>query len=196
MTYEEAIDKIKWTPLMRLENEHGELKEALQMAIEALEKQNEKIEALQMATDASEIVSDGNQEKEEDRVFLLSIEEYEMYMDDIPHINTWWWLRSPGDYSDCAAGVRSDGSVNYCGDYVNIATDCVRPALRYATLKSEISKSKDENCFIWNEIKWKIIDKEKEIAIAYMPIAFDKFDDNSNDYESSHIRKWLLDWSK
>lgn len=39
MTYEEAIEKISWTPLMRLENEHGELKEALTMAIEALEKQ-------------------------------------------------------------------------------------------------------------------------------------------------------------
>lgn len=37
MTYEEAIDKIVWTPLMRSPNENGELKEALYMACNALE---------------------------------------------------------------------------------------------------------------------------------------------------------------
>lgn len=39
MTNKEAIEKISCTPLMRSEYEHGELKEALSMAIEALEKQ-------------------------------------------------------------------------------------------------------------------------------------------------------------
>lgn len=38
MTYKEAIDKIVWTPIMRMPNDHGELKEALYMACNALEK--------------------------------------------------------------------------------------------------------------------------------------------------------------
>ena len=38
MTYKEAIDTIVWTPLMRSESDHGELKEALFMAVEAIEK--------------------------------------------------------------------------------------------------------------------------------------------------------------
>lgn len=32
------------------------------------------------------------------------------------------------------------------------------------------------------------------IYIAENPIGFEKFDDESNDYESSYIRKWLLNW--
>lgn len=179
---------------MRLKNEHGELKEALELAIEALEtvsdrNQGEHEKAFNQAIEDCERI-------EEDKVFLLSTKEYEMYMSEIPYVKTWWWLRSPGIYSNYAAAVDYDGSVSYDGYYVNDDTDCVRPALRYSTLKSEISKSKEKNCFVWNETKWKIIDKEKEIAIAYMPISFDRFDDNSNDYEGSHIRKWLLDWSK
>ena len=41
----------------------------------------------------------------------------------------WWWLRSPGHDQTYAAGVGSDGSVSYYGDFVNYADICVRPAL-------------------------------------------------------------------
>ena len=41
----------------------------------------------------------------------------------------WWWLRSPGYYSNRAARVSIDGSVRYSGDGVIDDTDCVRPAL-------------------------------------------------------------------
>ena len=41
----------------------------------------------------------------------------------------WWWLRSPGNDSDYAAIVSSDGSVYYNGSNVDDADDCVRPAL-------------------------------------------------------------------
>ena len=40
----------------------------------------------------------------------------------------WWWLRSPGNFSDRAANVV-DGSVNVYGFNVNSGGGCVRPAL-------------------------------------------------------------------
>ena len=40
----------------------------------------------------------------------------------------WWWLRSPGNYPICAAGVDYDGSVDYGGKCVNYVYS-VRPAL-------------------------------------------------------------------
>ena len=39
----------------------------------------------------------------------------------------WWWLRSPGFYQSSAAGVRTDGSLNYYR--VDDASGSVRPAL-------------------------------------------------------------------
>ena len=84
----------------------------------------------------------------EDRVFLLSYKEaFEDYFSsdkericmptDYAVQNgtwtrgdtgaCWWWLRSPGDYQRCAAGVHSDGSPGY--NYVYYGICCVRPAL-------------------------------------------------------------------
>ena len=40
----------------------------------------------------------------------------------------WWWLRSPGSYSDGAAYVRIDGGVHRYGDDVNLDRSGVRPA--------------------------------------------------------------------
>lgn len=40
----------------------------------------------------------------------------------------YWWLRSPGDYDDCAALVDDDGGVTSLGAYVYYAFDAVRPA--------------------------------------------------------------------
>ena len=130
----------------------------------------------------------------DDEIFLLSVDEYKQYKENIPRMNSWWWLRSPGSFGIDAAIVDYDGSVHYYGYVVDIDLACVRPALKYSNLKSEISESKKENCFIWNEIRWTIIDKEKEIAIAEMPIAFMMFDNDSNDYETSEIREFLKKW--
>lgn len=131
-----------------------------------------------------------------DPIYLLSIDECKNYKEKIPHINIWWWLRSYGENSWYVAYVNNSGSVSYHGDYVDHASYAVRPALCYSELKGSAIDSKDIDCFIWNDVKWKIIDKDKEIAISVLPISFDKFDDESNNYENSHIRKWLLDWYK
>ena len=41
----------------------------------------------------------------------------------------WWWLRSPGNDSDYAAGVGSTGSADTSGNLVSVDNDAVRPAL-------------------------------------------------------------------
>ena len=91
----------------------------------------------------------------EDRVFLLSLGEAEQYLPDTflrqrkptryakkhgaytyYRGNCWWWLRSPGRYPDCAAGVSGGGIYDY-GNYVDRSDDAVCPAL-WIDLKSEI----------------------------------------------------------
>ena len=90
-----------------------------------------------------------------DKVFLLSINEAEKYFtndearkcastayakaqgaytsDDYKTASgaatCWWWLRSPGDYQNYAARVRSVGDVDESGDNVIYDIFAVRPAL-------------------------------------------------------------------
>ena len=133
----------------------------------------------------------------DDDIFLLSKEEYEYYEDKIPHENCWWWLRSPGPNQHDAALVFYDGSVIYGGRSVVRDYCAVRPALKYSNLESQIIQSclhKDR--FLFREFPFRIIDAENKIAIAEVPITFDKFDKESNDYETSYIRRKLLAWFK
>lgn len=44
--------------------------------------------------------------------------------------NSWFWLRSPGSYTDYAAGVGDFGAVSCHGDRVANSGNAVRPALR------------------------------------------------------------------
>lgn len=98
-----------------------------------------------------------------DRVFLLSLEEAEMYfatnserqakgtsyaksegiyvnqyatssfsnqhIDGSGYGYSWWWLRSPGESSDMAACVVSDGNFNYHGSSVVSKDGGIRPAM-------------------------------------------------------------------
>ena len=89
-----------------------------------------------------------------DKVFLLSISEVNKYFnsdeqrkctptrytethganiyekDSIDGKATcWWWLRSPGNESSCAANVNSDGSIFYFGMRAHVETGTVRPAM-------------------------------------------------------------------
>ena len=64
------------------------------------------------------------------KLFLLSKDEYEAYQNNIPRVNGWWWLRSPGNITDYVAYIRTDRSVCCCGRDIR-NDDCgVRPALR------------------------------------------------------------------
>lgn len=133
---------------------------------------------------------------ENDEIFLLSIEEYKRYKGDIPELKTWWWLRSAKRRSPNASGVNRDGSVGDYGFDVYYDDGAVRPALKYSNLKSIIFESEDSDYFTWNRVIWKIIDRDSKIAISLTQIDFKRFDIWSNDYCSSKIRGWLLDWYK
>ncbi len=121
-------------------------------------------------------------------ITLLSAEEYEKYKDNVPPINCSWWLRSPGINSNRASHVDSGGSVDDDGLYVDRSNGAVRPALKMSDgRKYEIGK----RVILYN-FPWIIIDKG--LAIAEVPIAFRRFDNESNDYENSEIKKFLNDW--
>ncbi len=90
-----------------------------------------------------------------DKVFLLSIAEVQKYFSSdelrkcvptyyaIEHgidsfdSTCWWWLRSPGDRTKCAAGVNTYGSVYWSGDNVHEVGNGVRPAM-WITLNNSL----------------------------------------------------------
>ena len=125
-----------------------------------------------------------------DNLFLLSVDEYNKYENRIPYIACWWWLRSPGTYQYRAAIVSDNGGLYDGGDGVYDYAVAVRPALRIGNLKS--SNLQIGSKFIRFGFSWTVIDDN--LAICDIPIAFNEFDAKSNDYESSEVRKFLLDW--
>jgi len=89
-----------------------------------------------------------------DKIFLLSIEEMVQYLGDSGQLQSkpnewwiidqyndtriaqdadgvasWWWLRSPGNYSGATVVVYGDGRVDISGYGVGLASGGVRPAL-------------------------------------------------------------------
>lgn len=64
------------------------------------------------------------------KLFLLSKDEYEKYQKEIPRIKDYWWLRSPGHFTDNAMYIINDGVINDCGSGVGLVNLGVRPALR------------------------------------------------------------------
>lgn len=69
-----------------------------------------------------------------DKIFLLSTDEVDLLWDNERSVMNWWWLRSPGHLSDCAAGVYYNGVTGFFGDRVSDDSGGVRPALRIKLL--------------------------------------------------------------
>ena len=87
----------------------------------------------------------------DDVIFLLSIEEYELYKDVFPSFikNQWLWLRSPGDDKKHAALVwksqKNQMDVLKNGKFSKVTEEHpIIPALKYSALKSEISMEDEE----------------------------------------------------
>lgn len=129
-----------------------------------------------------------------DPIFLLSAEEYNKYKENIPIINCWWWLRSPGCDSRSVALVSGLGSVFKSGDSIENGYHAVRPALRYNPHDTLLNLIPVGDKFVYNGVTWVVIDTEKNLAIAEMPIGFEMFSTISNNYFHSYIRKWLFYW--
>ena len=83
----------------------------------------------------------GGSEITEDKVFLLNVHEAELYFGqfqdkaeraiakDSNGVVYSWWLRSPGLYGNQAAFIDTSGYLSDLGDYVDIDTYGVRPAM-------------------------------------------------------------------
>lgn len=134
-----------------------------------------------------------------DEIFLPSIEEYEKYKDVIPKIETLWWLRSPGCYSYGATSVNNDGSIYDDGDDVRYSIDAVRPMINLKICYKDIYDKMNirvGTILTLYKFPWVIIDANKGIAIAEVPIFFSHFDSESNNYENSDIREALKKWKE
>lgn len=60
-------------------------------------------------------------------ISILSANEYKTAEKNIPLVNGWWWLRSPGDGAHSAVCVRPSGDICDCGCH---DIGGVRPAIR------------------------------------------------------------------
>ena len=151
-----------------------------------------KEEALRKLIELEDYIKKLDEEKigyKEDKLFLLSIEEYEKYKDIIPECKTIWWLSSPGSYDKFAAYVDGSGWVDVFGNFVDTANLGIRPALKIETYGYDIGET-----IVYKYHPYIVIDKD--LCIAKVPIDFDKFDEESNDYESSYIRTKLKEFTE
>lgn len=130
-------------------------------------------------------------------VTLLSSEEYEAAKKDIPPLDDWWWLRSPGLNSIYAAGVRSGGSVYADGYGVSIAGGVVRPALRISNLKSLDLQIGDKISDLAGHT-WTVIANDLILCddgIGQHCFREDRKAEEANVYEKSDIKKYLEVWA-
>ena len=133
---------------------------------------------------------DGIRLKTMDKIFLLSVEEYERYREHIPLIACYWWLRTPvNDCKDSAYTVDCDGDVIGGADVDDNAVG-VRPAIEIS--EDEAAELIPGEKFV--KFKWKWAYLDDNIAIAAIPIEFQHFDTKSNNYEDSAVRRYLRMW--
>ena len=122
-------------------------------------------------------------------ITLLTVEEYERYKTQIPHVNVWCWLRSPGDDQNYAASVFDDSDVYGIVDHVINAFYAVRPALRSEIIDLPIG---ERISALGN--RWTVINTG--LAISNEVVARKRFDGNSNVWETSELKKWLEEWAR
>lgn len=121
------------------------------------------------------------------KISLFTIEEYKKYYKkDIPLIDEWWWLQSPG-YGNKVAFVHMDGSLNAHGCAFYHRYSAVRPILKGFF---DLNYTK----FRFGGFDWTILDEEIAICSSYLKIS--RFDKESNNYENSEIKTYLENWLK
>lgn len=117
--------------------------------------EQELIVTYQVKTKDNEQFGTAGGEITDDRIFILSAEEAELYLSDEGGVkatnvaqksgvnvdagngidnsekdfNTWWWLRTKGETVKQAAIVDAQGKVDYAGRYVTTGSGGVRPAM-------------------------------------------------------------------
>lgn len=126
----------------------------------------------------------------DDIIFLLSVDEYEAYKYKIPELWGTYWLRTKGKYDNTAMYYYSGGTVERVGDSVD-KRKLIAPALKYESLDIQrVTK----HSFSYKNMLWNIIDEDRKIAMIEDYIDLSVFDEESNDYETSDVRTFLLNW--
>ena len=128
-------------------------------------------------------------------ITLLSAEEAEDVDKNTRCIDNYWWLRSPGIFSDHAAVVDDGGDILGDGSIVFVSIG-VRPALIISNLGSYNLRIGDR--FVLAGEQWIVISEYKALCsriIAKTPFSADRGASNVNDYEKSGIKTRLNEWA-
>lgn len=128
-------------------------------------------------------------------VTLLSIEEAEELPFKFRKYTSRWWLRSPGYNSYYAAFVYSNGSVDDFGDYVDLDSNMVRPALQIKNLES--SNLKIGDVFYFGGKPFEVISNNLSFCldcIGFYCFRRDCEASDANDYNKSDVKKYVDDW--
>ena len=128
-------------------------------------------------------------------ITLLSAEEYMVAKENIPPVNEWWWLRSPGFFQCNAAIINSSGALvgrNVNGDYA-----CIRPALKISNNlkildKIEFAKHVGTVVFIKDNYCYVLCDD----VVKRTFFRSDWVAKDANVYEASDIKTSLEAWAK
>ena len=123
-------------------------------------------------------------------ITLLTIEEVRALPPDIRCYCGWWWLRSPGCTSACAAVCCAVGTVDYYGYEVNYFNGTVRPALTLSNLDSEPLEIGEEISIAGKNY----IAIGKDRVLYNDKLFLHRFDKKSNEYEKSEIKKIVDKW--
>ena len=119
---------------------------------------------------------------------LLSKEEYIELESNIPIVDFWWWLRSPGSSSSSAFLIGYYGSRLDCS--VNSGSIAVRPAI----IIQESSHLKVGDNFWFYAHNWTVISDNYALCdeeFCYMPFNRDFSADDVNNYNNSDIKRYL-----
>lgn len=121
---------------------------------------------------------------EVDEITLLSVEEAKKLPEFIRACGVWWWLRSPGYYLFSAARVSDGGGIFDFGASVNFINSTVRPAFRINNLESETGDK-----VIIGKTCCTVVGED--LVLADYPICKHRFDEKSNNWETSELRKFI-----
>ena len=135
--------------------------------------------------------AEGNMQEREfviEKTKLLSLEEFEMYRDNIPELNTMWWLRT-------SAGKHA--AVCIATDNVDVHHADIECAIRPALQLSGLSDCKIGDNFEFKGHTWTVISDDCALcdeAIGRHPFRRDWRAADSNAYEVSDVKKYIEDW--
>lgn len=122
-------------------------------------------------------------------VDLLSVEEAETIPRWVCSNGSWWWLQSSGYRSDRALFVGTEGiAYTVIGSSVDDNEGSVRPALEISNLPN---LTIGETVEVFGLLAQYI---GNDSALLCEPIGYHRFDEESNDYETSEIKSYLDGW--